>query len=44
VDKKDLDLMGGGFNLEYGDLENGNLESRNGYLEFNLETRFWVNL
>jgi hypothetical protein len=27
----------GGFNLEYGNLENCDLESRNGYLEFNLE-------
>jgi len=34
----------GGFYLEYGDLENGNLESQNGYLKFNLETWFWVTL
>jgi len=29
--------MKGGFNLEYGNLENCNLESRNGYLEFSLK-------
>jgi len=35
----------GGFNLlDYGDLENGNLESWNGYLKFNLKTQFWVTL
>ncbi len=27
----------GSFNLEYGNLENDNLESRDGYLEFNLK-------
>jgi len=37
-------ILWGGFNLEYGDLKNGNLESRTDYLEFNLETQFWVTL